>query len=113
LVEDYPNTPIEVTDVSFKDALAKYPRILVDCWAAWCGPCKMVSPIIDELAKDYAGKIVFGKLDVDNNSGTATEFGIMSIPTLLIAKDGKVIDRIIGAVPRQEIESKLKASGLI
>ncbi|UCG67921.1 MAG: thioredoxin, partial [Thermoplasmata archaeon] len=75
----------------------------------WCGPCRMLSPIIDELARDYEGKMVFGKLNADNNRGVAAKYGIMSIPTLLFIKNGKLVDTIIGAVPKEVIESKLRA----
>jgi thioredoxin 1 len=80
----------------------------VDCWAPWCGPCRMLSPLIDELASDYKGKVVFGKLNTDNNRGIAGKFGIMSIPTLLFVKNGKLIDTVIGVVPKEIIESKLR-----
>ena len=106
---DYPNAPVEVGDQTFKAFISKYPLTVVDCWAAWCGPCRMIAPIIEELAKDYAGKVVFGKLNVDENPSTAVEFDIMSIPTLLIIKEGHLIDIIIGAVPKIHIENKLKA----
>jgi len=103
-----PNSPIQVTDSDFESLIQEYPLMVVDCWATWCGPCQMLSPVIDELARDYAGRIVFGKLDVDENPRTAMNFGIMSVPTLLIIKDGKLVDQIIGAVPRDYIESKLR-----
>jgi thioredoxin 1 len=101
------SAPITLSDDNFDHAVQQYPLIVIDCWAAWCGPCRMIAPIIDELAKDYAGKVVFGKLNVDENPRTAMRFGIMSIPTLLVMKNGKEIDRIIGAVPKQAIEAKL------
>jgi thioredoxin 1 len=82
--------------------------MVVDCWAPWCGPCRMVAPIIEELARDYAGKVVFGKLNVDENPQTATRFGIMSIPTMLIMMNGKEIDRIIGALPKHSIEERIR-----
>jgi len=103
-----PDSPIQVTDSDFESLIQEYPLMVVDCWATWCGPCQMLSPVIDELARDYAGRIVFGKLDVDENPRTAINFGIMSVPTLLIIKDGKLVDQIIGAVPRDYIESKLR-----
>jgi thioredoxin 1 len=101
------SVPITVSDADFDRVVQQYPLIVIDCWAAWCGPCRMIAPIIDELAKDYAGKVVFGKLNVDENPKTAMRFDIMSIPTLLIMKDGKEVDRIIGVVPKQSIEAKL------
>lgn len=99
--------PLIVSDIDFEEVVRRYPLMLVDCWAPWCGPCRMVGPIIEELAKDYAGKVVFGKLNVDENPKTAMRFGVMSIPTLLIMKNGKEVDRIIGALPKQSIEAKL------
>jgi thioredoxin 1 len=103
-----PDTPIHVTDSDFESLIQKYPLIVVDCWAAWCGPCQMLAPVIDELARDYAGRVVFGKLDVDENPRTAMNFGIMSVPTLLIIKNRKLVDQIVGVVPRDYIESKLQ-----
>lgn len=101
--------PIEVTDENFDEVVRKYDLVVIDCWAPWCMPCRMLSPIIDELARDYAGKVVFGKLNTDENRETVMKYGIMSIPTLLIFKNGELVDKIIGAVPRQFIESKLSA----
>ena len=101
--------PIILSDASFSSEISKYPLMLVDFWAAWCGPCRMVAPIIEQLAKDYAGRVAFGKLDVDENPLTAGEFDVQSIPTLLIFKDGEAVDGIIGAVPKHQIESKIKA----
>lgn len=103
-----PDSPIHITDSDFESLVQKYPLMVIDCWAAWCGPCRMLTPVIDELAKDYAGSVVFGKLDVDENPRTAVNFGIMSVPTLLIIKNGKLVDQIVGSVPRDYIESKLR-----
>jgi len=108
MVQDYPDVPIKVSDEDFNEFIHQYPIVVVDCWAAWCGPCLMVAPIIDGLAKDYAGRVVFGKLNVDENPRTAIRFGIMSIPTLLIMEHGTEVDRIVGAAPRQHIESRLQ-----
>lgn len=102
-----PSEPIVVTDASLKDVIRDYTTVVVDCWAAWCPPCRMIAPIIKELANDYAGKIVFGKLDVDENQRTAGEYGIMSIPTILVFKGGKLVDRIVGAMPRKALESRI------
>jgi len=99
--------PVVVTDASFNNFIQNHPLVVVDCWAAWCTPCRMIAPIVEELAKDYAGKIVFGKLNVDENQKTAGEYGIMSIPTMLVFKDGKIVDRITGAMPRKALESKI------
>ena len=101
-------SPIALDDAHFNEAVQKYPLMLIDCWADWCGPCRMVAPVIDELARDYDDRLLVGKLNVDENPETATRFGIMSIPTLLIMKNGEEVDRIIGAVPKQLIEEKLK-----
>ena len=102
------SAPITVTDGNFSEIVHKYRLIVIDCWAAWCGPCRMVAPIIDELAKDYAGEIVFGKLNVDENPETATKYSIMGIPTLLIIKNGAEVDRMVGAAPKLLIQNKLK-----
>jgi len=101
-------TPITITDADFNDTVNKYSLIVIDCWAPWCGPCRMVAPIIEELAKEYAGEIVFGKLDVDENPETATRFSIMGVPTLLIMKNGTEADRIVGVAPKLLIQNKLK-----
>ena len=100
--------PIVLTDSNFGSEVAKYPIMLVDFWAPWCGPCRMVSPIIEQLAKEYSGKIAFGKVNVDDNQRTAASFGIQSIPTLMLLKDGKAVDIIVGAMPKAQIEMKLK-----
>ena len=101
---------IEITDTNFATEVEQSDvPVLIDFWAVWCGPCKMVAPIVEELANEYDGKVKIGKLDVDNNQQTAMKFGIRSIPTLLIFKDGKVVDTIIGAVPKGQIAEKLKA----
>lgn len=102
------SSPIKVTDATFDSTIKNHPIVAVDCWAEWCAPCHMIAPIVEALARDYAGKIVFGKLNVDEGRGTAIKYGVMSIPTLLIFKGGKLVDRIIGAVPRQHIEQRLK-----
>ena len=99
--------PVEVSDSTFKETLQKASLVVVDCWAAWCGPCRMVAPVIEELAKDFAGKILFGKLNVDANKEVAMQYGIMSIPTLLVFKNQKLVDRIVGAMPRQVLEPKI------
>jgi thioredoxin 1 len=101
------NKPVDVTDATFKETIQSHPLVLVDCWAPWCGPCNIVAPVIEELSRDYAGKILFGKLNVDENPKVSMQYEIMSIPTLLVFKNGKLVDRIIGAMPRQMLEQKI------
>jgi len=98
--------PFHLTDATF-DAETAGGVVLVDMWAAWCGPCLRIAPVIDQIATDYAGKVRVGKLNTDENPWTAGRFGVESIPTLLVFKDGDLVDRIIGAVPRAEIEGVL------
>jgi thioredoxin 1 len=100
-------SPIEITDADFDEIVKKHQLILVDFWAEWCGPCRMMEPVMEELAKDHSGKIVFGKLNVEQNPKTAARFGVMSIPTFLLFKKSKMIDRITGAVPKQMIEERI------
>jgi thioredoxin 1 len=100
--------PIHLTDDNFQtEVLESSQPVLVDFWAAWCGPCRNIAPIIEELARDYDGKAKVGKLDVDNNQRVAMQYGIRAIPALLIFKNGKVVDQIIGAVPKPHISAKL------
>jgi thioredoxin 1 len=101
------NRPVGMTDSTFKEMILNHPLVVVDCWARWCGPCRMVAPIIEELSRDYVGKILFGKLDVDENREVSMQYDIMSIPTLLVFKNGKLVDTIIGAMPRQTLEQKI------
>ncbi len=100
--------PIVVTDSTFKETISRNPLVVVDCWADWCQPCKMIAPAVEELAKELKGKVVFGKLDVDSNNAVPMEYGIMSIPTLLIFKGGKQVDAIVGAVPKPMIKSAIE-----
>lgn len=106
--ENLPNSPLEITDADIDNAINKYHTVVIDCWAPWCGPCRMVAPIIEELAKELQGKIVFGKLNVDQNPGTSTKHQIMSIPTLLVFKNGNLVDRLVGAYPKEELKKKLE-----
>lgn len=94
----------EVTDTTFQSETEK-GLVLVDCWAEWCGPCRMVAPVLEELSKDYDGKMEIKKLNVDENGDTAQRLGIQSIPTLLLYKDGQLVDKIIGALPKPQIKS--------
>ncbi len=100
--------PVILTDSNFKSEVSKYPIMLVDFWAPWCGPCRMVSPIIEQLAREYSGKVAFGKVNVDENQMISASFGIQSIPTMVIFKNGKAVDVMIGALPKAQIEMKLK-----
>jgi len=101
------NKPVDLTDATFTEAVQNHPLVVVDCWAPWCHPCLYVSPIVDEIARDYAGRIFFGKLNIDENKRVAMQNGIMSIPTLLVFKNGKLVDQIIGAMPRQTLEPRI------
>ena len=100
--------PILLTDATFDAEVRKPGTILVDFWAAWCGPCLRVAPTLEAIAKDNAGTMRLGKLNVDENPRTAQRFQVMSIPTMLVFKDGKLVDGIVGALPRAQIESVLK-----
>ena len=101
-----------VSDASFaQDVLQSDKPVLVDFWAEWCGPCRLVAPILDQLASEYRGKAKVAKLDVDSNQRTTMRFGVRSIPTILFFKDGKLVDQVVGAVPRSKLESKFKEHG--
>ena len=105
------NKPIAIDDSSFDQiVLQAETPVLVDFWAAWCPPCRMVAPIVDELAEEYSGKISFTKVDVDQNPGIATRYGIMSIPTLLIFKKGEPVSHIVGYRPKEELKRSLDAA---
>ncbi len=100
--------PVHVTDSNFDEVVKRYPLVLIDFWASWCGPCRALAPIIEELTKEYAGKVAIGKLNVDENPNTAECFQVFSIPTMIIMKDGCEVDRIVGLVPKKHIEAVLK-----
>ena len=105
--ENMPNKPIEIKDIDFDENIKKYQTIVIDCWAPWCGPCRTVGPVIDDLAKELQGKIVFGKLNVDENQITASKYSIMSIPSLLVFKNRELVDKIVGAMPKDMLKAKL------
>lgn len=101
---------LELTDANFDELVLKSDKpVLVDFWAVWCGPCRMVGPIVEELAKEYDGRAVIGKVDVDNNPGISAKFGIRNIPSLLFFKNGEVVDKVVGASPKQTFATKLDA----
>ena len=100
--------PIELNETNFEQEVLKANiPVLVDFWAVWCGPCKMIAPIVDELAVEYEGKLKIGKVDVDNNQQIAMQYGIRSIPTLLVFKSGKVVEQIVGAAPKKSLVDKI------
>lgn len=100
---------IEITDANFEEVLKSDKPVLVDFWAEWCGPCKMIGPVVEELAGDYEGKAIVGKVDVDSNPAVAQALGIRSIPTLMFFKGGQMVDKQIGAVPKVVLAQKLDA----
>ena len=100
--------PMELTDANFENEVLKSDiPVLVDFWAVWCGPCRAVAPIVEEMAKDYAGKLKVGKVDVDQNAEVSMRFGIRSIPTLLLFKGGKVVEQVIGALPKTKLVAQM------
>jgi thioredoxin 1 len=103
-----PNRPVILTDETIESAAKQYPILIVDCWAEWCGPCRMVAPVIEELALELSGKAVFGKLNVDQNMSTSNKYRITAIPTMLVFKNGQMIDKLIGAYPKAALNSKIK-----
>lgn len=104
----WPEAPVSVTDSSFESFIKKYPKVVVDCWAPWCGPCRMLSPTIDAISKEMKGSVAFGKLNTDENFGVAGKYKIMSIPTLLFFKDGQLVDKAIGAAPKASVEQQIR-----
>ena len=100
---------MELTDANFDEIIKSEKPVLVDFWAEWCGPCKMIGPVVEELAGDYEGKAVVAKLNVDENPQVTARFGVRSIPTLLVFKNGQIVDKQIGAVPKSVLASKLQA----
>lgn len=101
---------VEITDANFDEVVLQSDKpVVVDFWAAWCGPCRMVGPIIDELHTEYDGKALVGKVDVDQNPNVSAKFGVRNIPTILFIKNGEVVDKSVGAVPKAQLASKLDA----
>ncbi|MBK7666974.1 MAG: thioredoxin [Sphingobacteriaceae bacterium] len=101
---------LEITDANFEELVMKSDKpVLIDFWAEWCGPCRMVGPIVEELSKDYEGKAVVGKVNVDTNPNISMNFGIRNIPTILFFKNGQVVDKQVGAVPKANLVAKLDA----
>jgi len=101
---------LEITDSNFNDIVSKNKTVLVDFWAEWCGPCRMIAPMIEELAGEYDGKAIIGKLDVDNNQESSVKFGVRSIPTLLVFKNGELADRHVGAVPKETLSKSIDSN---
>ncbi|AFV77029.1 thioredoxin [Thermus oshimai] len=100
--------PVEVTDAEFDQLLAQNPLVLVDFWAEWCAPCRMIAPILEELAQEYEGRVVVAKLDVDENPKTAMRYRVMSIPTVILFKGGQPVEVLVGAQPKRNFEAKLQ-----
>jgi thioredoxin 1 len=101
---------VEITDSNFSDVVTNADKpVVVDFWAAWCGPCRMVGPLIEEMHGEYDGRAVIGKVDVDQNPGVSAQFGVRSIPTILFIKNGQVVDKVVGAVPKATLTQKLDA----
>jgi thioredoxin 1 len=101
---------LEITDSNFNEIVSKNKTVLIDFWAEWCGPCRMIAPMIEELAGKYNGKAIVGKLDVDNNQESSVKFGVRSIPTLLVFKDGELVDRHVGAVSKETLSKSIDSN---
>ena len=99
--------PTEITDANFEELLKENKLLLVDFWAEWCGPCRSLAPTIDELAQEYEGKVLIGKIDVDNNPQISSKYGVRSIPTVFLFKEGEVVDKQLGAVPKKVLAEKI------
>lgn len=100
--------PIELSDADFHKVVKQHPVMVVDFWAPWCGPCRVVSPVLEELSSEMAGKATFGKVNVDDNPAVASEFGVQGIPTIMIFKDGEPVDGLVGAAPKAVIEARIR-----
>jgi len=102
------STPITITDADFDNVTTNYHALVIDCWAPWCGPCRAIAPVVEELSRVYGGRVTFGKVNVDDSPKIAQRFGIMSIPTLLFIKNGQLVDHVVGVVPRKTIEEYIQ-----
>ncbi len=105
--ENYPEGPVKITDDDFEETIEDHPLILVDFWADWCGPCKMMEPILKELASEYQGDLVVGKLNVDDNSTVPNQFQVSSIPTMVLFKEGEPVERMVGAMQKEQLAQKV------
>ncbi len=99
---------LEITDATLDEVLATDKLVIIDFWAEWCGPCKMIGPIIEQIGEEYAGKVVVGKVDVDNNDDATSKYGIRNIPTVLYIKDGKIVDKVVGAGAKSVFVEKIE-----
>ncbi len=100
--------PVDVSDLTFdKEVMASSLPVLVDCWAPWCGPCRAITPVIDALAQQYRGRLKVAKLNLDNNAGIGARFSITSVPTILLIKQGRVVDKLVGAYPKEQLEQQI------
>jgi len=106
--KQYPEEPIEVTDNDFQETLEEYPLVLVDFWAAWCGPCKMMEPVLEKIAEEYQGDVVIGKMNVDKNQNIPGKFQISSIPTMILFKNGEPVEKMIGALGKDQLVQKFE-----
>ncbi len=106
-IQGAPGGVIEVVDDTFQETVRKHPSLVVDVWAEWCGPCRMVAPAIEDLARDFAGRVTFGKCNVDQNPTIAASFSITAIPTLLFFANGMLVDRVVGALPKEAIKARV------
>ncbi len=107
---DIYDRPIDVTDKTFNEEVIRYPGpVLLDCWAPWCGPCRMVAPVLEQLAKEYSGRVKIAKLNVDENTLTASKYSVQSIPTMLLFRGGQLVNTIVGALPKQAIEEHMRS----